>query len=76
MAEPQDKYTRRTGRTWADDQATYNRLREEADAARQKLRESGYSGAECDQLRQAAFDLNRKANQYWEQMLSDLRQED
>ncbi|MEN1648822.1 stress response facilitator SrfA, partial [Pseudomonas aeruginosa] len=40
MAEPQDKYTRRTGRTWADDQATYNRLREEADAARQKLRES------------------------------------
>ncbi|MDU5679225.1 MAG: stress response facilitator SrfA, partial [Pseudomonas aeruginosa] len=24
MAEPQDKYTRRTGRTWADDQATYN----------------------------------------------------
>ncbi|EPG3399076.1 stress response facilitator SrfA, partial [Pseudomonas aeruginosa] len=29
MAEPQDKYTRRTGRTWADDQATYNRLREE-----------------------------------------------
>ncbi len=62
--------------TWADDQATYNRLREEADAARQKLRESGYSGAEYDQLRQAAFDLNRKANQYWEQMLSDLRQED
>ncbi|MDU5675503.1 stress response facilitator SrfA, partial [Klebsiella pneumoniae] len=55
---------------------TYNRLREEADAARQKLRESGYSGAEYDQLRQAAFDLNRKANQYWEQMLSDLRQED
>ncbi|EPG3397378.1 stress response facilitator SrfA, partial [Pseudomonas aeruginosa] len=49
---------------------------EEADAARQKLRESGYSGAEYDQLRQAAFDLNRKANQYWEQMLSDLRQED
>ncbi len=58
------------------DLAPYNRLREEADAARQKLRESGYSGAEYDQLRQAAFDLNRKANQYWEQMLSDLRQED
>ncbi|MBG6472069.1 hypothetical protein GHV10_26360 [Pseudomonas aeruginosa] len=76
MAEPQDKYTRRTGRTWADDQAPYHRLREDADAARQKLRESGYSGAEYDQLRQAAFDLNRKANQYWEQMLSDLRQED
>ncbi|MGC3664133.1 hypothetical protein ACPTI4_30925, partial [Pseudomonas aeruginosa] len=28
------------------------------------------------QYRQAAFDLNRKANQYWEQMLSDLRLED